>query len=169
MTQELNLDLPILGMTCASCVQTVERSLKKAGGVFDATVNFATERATVHYNPEQFNLDEAIDRVTQAGYSVAQATVELPLLGMTCSSCANTIEHRLNQVDGVTTAVVNFATEKAAVTYIPEVVTRPDLVSAVRQTGYDVVETVVDDTTEDAETAAREAEINHQMTRSSLA
>ncbi|MGB5060391.1 MAG: heavy metal translocating P-type ATPase, partial [Candidatus Promineifilaceae bacterium] len=91
------------------------------------------------------------------------------LLGMTCTNCANTIERRLNKVDGVLSAEVNYANEKAVVRYAPGVTTRGDLVAAVRQAGYDVVSTGdgtgSDDTLEDAEAAAREAEVKHQERR----
>ena len=60
--------------------------------------------------------------------------VELAITGMTCASCANRIERKLNKVEGVT-ATVNYATEKAKVTYGPGV-TPQDLVATVEQAGY---------------------------------
>ncbi len=56
--------------------------------------------------------------------------VELPITGMTCASCANRIERKLNKLDGVT-ATVNYATEKATVDFDPEAVAPTDLVGAV--------------------------------------
>ncbi len=61
--------------------------------------------------------------------------VELEITGMTCASCANRIERKLNKLEGVT-ASVNYATEKAKVTF-PEGVAPEDLVDTVRQAGYD--------------------------------
>ncbi|MFI5714967.1 heavy metal translocating P-type ATPase [Nocardia sp. NPDC051750] len=60
--------------------------------------------------------------------------IELAIGGMTCASCANRIEKKLNRLDGVT-ATVNYATEKARVHY-PETLTPADLVAVVEQTGY---------------------------------
>jgi Cu+-exporting ATPase len=108
---------------------------------------------------------DVINRIQKAGYDVPTATVELPLLGMTCANCANTIERRLNKVDGVLEATVNYANERATVRYAAGAVTRADLVAAVRQAGYDVVEMTEADTTEDAEATAREAEVRHQTRR----
>ena len=108
---------------------------------------------------------DVIARVERAGYEVPTASVELSLLGMTCANCANTIQRRLNKVDGVLDATVNYASEKATVTYIPGAITRADLVAAVRKAGYDVVETEGGEDMEDAEAAARAAEIRHQWTR----
>ncbi|HXF60683.1 MAG TPA: heavy metal translocating P-type ATPase [Caldilineaceae bacterium] len=172
MSEQQQITLPVVGMTCANCVATVERNAKKAPGVTDASVNFASEKVTVHFDPAIADpktvAGNVIERVKRAGYDVPTATVELPLLGMTCANCANTIQRRLNKVEGVLEASVNFANEKATVTYLPGVVTRADLVAAVRKAGYDVVETApgaagVD--AEDAEAAARAAELRHQWTR----
>src|SRR5690606_4147884 len=108
---------------------------------------------------------DVIARVQRAGYDIPTATVELPLLGMTCANCANTIQRRLNKVDGVLEAEVNYAAERASVRYIPGAVTRDDLVAAVRKAGYDVVQAAESDDPEDAEAAAREAELRHQQRR----
>ena len=62
--------------------------------------------------------------------------IELPITGMTCASCANRVERKLNRLDGVE-ATVNYATEKAAVAYDPEAVRPEELVEAVRAAGYD--------------------------------
>ncbi len=166
---EQQLTFPVMGMTCANCVASVERSSKKAEGVVAANVNFASERVTITYDPDVTDSKEVtenvIARVKKAGYEIPTATVELPLMGMTCATCANTIERRLNKVDGVLEATVNFASEKASVTYAPGAVTKPDLVAAVRQAGYDVVEVEGDEELEDAEAKARQAELAHQKKR----
>lgn len=166
---EQQITLPVMGMTCANCVASVERNSKKADGVTNAVVNFASERVTVTYDtavtdPKTVTTN-VIQRVKKAGYEIPTATTELPLLGMTCANCANTIERQLNKVDGVLEASVNFASERATVTYAPGAVTRPDLVAAVRKAGYDVVETEGDDDLEDAEAVARQREIQHQQKR----
>jgi len=64
--------------------------------------------------------------------------VELPIMGMTCASCANRIERKLNRLDGVA-ATVNYATEKAAVDYDPHVAAPEDLLQAVKAAGYQAV------------------------------
>ena len=84
---------------------------------------------------------------------------------MTCANCAATIQRRLNKVDGVIEATVNYASEKATVRYVPGAVTHADLVAAVRKAGYDVVETTAAEDLQDAEAAARAAELRHQWTR----
>ena len=104
-TQNLTLTLPVIGMTCANCVAAVERNAKKVDGVDKASANFASEKLTISYDPTLLSTREVIGdtmaRVERAGFHVATASAELPLLGMTCANCANTIQRRLNKVEGV--------------------------------------------------------------------
>ncbi len=169
---ENHLTLPVLGMTCANCVKSVERNAKKVDGVSDAVVNFASEKVTVTYDPAAVDsralTQQVIERVKKAGYEIPTAELELPLLGMTCANCASTIERKLNTVVGVLEAAVNYASEKATVRYAIGVLTRADLVAAVQQAGYDVVDPLgegADGTAADAEAEARAREIRHQWTR----
>ncbi len=71
MTEIRQVTLPITGMTCANCVATVERNLKKVDGVQVALVNLSSERATVEYDPSRAGLEDLIGRVERAGYGVA--------------------------------------------------------------------------------------------------
>ncbi len=169
MSEEKLVTLPVLGMTCANCVAAVERNSKKVEGVTGATVNFANEKVTFSYDPAVVKSQDVttavIEKVKRAGYEIPTADLELSLLGMTCANCATNIERALNKVDGVLSATVNYANEKAAVSYAPGAVNRSEMVAAVRKAGYDVVEAEGDEALEDAEAAAREAEIQHQKTR----
>jgi len=159
---EKQVTLPITGMHCANCSSTIERNLSKLDGVAEANVNYATERATVIYDPSVLGEDAIIGKIRDAGYDVATAKVELPITGMTCANCVATVERALNKkVPGVVAANVNFATEKATVEYVPGQVTRADLVAAIEKAGYGVVEAEAGEL-EDAEQAAREAEIRDQ-------
>ena len=65
--------LPITGMTCANCVATVERTLRKTDGVEEAGVNYASERATIRFDPARVTLQEMAAAVERAGYGVVLA------------------------------------------------------------------------------------------------
>ena len=160
-----SLTLPITGMTCANCVRSVERNAKKVDGVQEATVNFATEQATVTYDPKVANPQQVIERIEKAGYGVPVATLELPITGMTCTNCSNTVQRRLGKLDGVLEASANFANEKAVVKYVPGAVERRDMIAAVEKAGFGVVEIEDGESMEDAEANARQAEIDHQRHR----
>ncbi len=156
-------------MTCANCVKIVERNAKKIDGVTDATVNFASERVTVSYDPAE-NSGKAVAgglvaRIEKSGFDVPTVTQEIPLLGMTCANCAKTIQRKLNKVDGVIEATVNFANERATVQYVAGATGRSELAATIRGAGFDVVEAAEGEELEDAEATAREAEYNHQLHR----
>ncbi len=166
------IDLPVTGMTCANCANTIERTLKKTPGVASAAVNFASERAQVEFDPAQVKPAELIERVRarirDAGYDVTMAHAELPLLGMTCANCANTIERTLKKLPGIGNAAVNYASERASVDYVPGAVSIADMVAAVRKAGYEVPtsgqQSAVSDQP-DAEQAAREADVADRKRR----
>src|SRR5665648_784131 len=138
--KKTTVELPITGMTCASCVARNEKALRKVEGVDDASVNFATEKATIAFDPEVVSADELVHAVEAAGYGVVTAQAVLPILGMTCASCVSRVERALRKPAGVLRADVNLATEKATVTYIPGQASHADLVAAVAAAGYEVIE-----------------------------
>ena len=138
--QTTTLELPIEGMTCASCVARNERALRRVEGVASAEVNFATEKATVTFDPDVVSTQDLVQTVEAAGYEVVTAQAVLPILGMTCASCVSRVERALRKPAGVLGADVNLATEKATVTYIPGQASHADLVAAVAAAGYEVIE-----------------------------
>jgi len=157
------ITLPVTGMTCANCAMNIERNVKKLDGVSDAQVNFAAEQAAVSYDPRQLNLKAVVEKIHGAGFSVPTGRIELPVTGMTCANCAANIERALNKkVDGVVNATVNFATERATVEYIPDVATPDDMIAAIEKAGYGAVSPDDVPEGEDAEQAARQAEIKDQ-------
>lgn len=154
------VNLPIMGMTCASCVRRIEKSLDKVEGVTDANVNLATEKAQVRYDASVVNVSHLKTAVEKAGYSVREMPPEsvarvdtgtngytstpppgetvLPIEGMTCASCVRRVERALAKVEGVRAANVNLATEKASVAYDPTTVELAQLNAAVEKAGYKV-------------------------------
>lgn len=101
MAEKKIVTLPITGMTCANCVATVERNLKKQDGVEGAAVNLSSERASVTYNPELTGVPELIQRVERAGYGVASGEVVFPLLRLSDDNDARRLEKVLSSIEGV--------------------------------------------------------------------
>ncbi len=154
--------LPVTGMTCANCAGNIERSVRKLPGIEEANVNFASEELTVAVDDESAGTADVVGQVEKAGYGVAGASAELALTGMTCANCAATIERVLKQkVPGVLSASVNFAAEKAEVSYLPGVTDVDQMVAAVEKAGYGAVP-VDAGTSVDSEEAARAAEVRDQ-------
>jgi Cu+-exporting ATPase len=100
------IDLPITGMSCASCALKIKKGLAKVGGVSKATVNFAAEKATVFFHPGQTDISHLIDKVKDLGYGAKVEKVVLPIQGMTCASCVKKVEKALSSVKGVVHANV---------------------------------------------------------------
>ncbi len=125
----------IEGMTCASCVARVERSLAAVPGVSEASVNLATESATVHADPS-VGLEALRAAVEKAGYGVAEQNVQLNIDGMTCASCVARVEKALKKVPGVLSAEVNLATESATVRMMGNAAAAEKLTAAVEKAGY---------------------------------
>jgi len=160
---ETQLTLPVIGMTCANCAVAVERNAKKVGGVTGASVNLASEKVTVTFDPTIAQPQAVIDRIEGAGYHVPTASLELPIVGMTCANCAATIERVLNKkVPGIVEASVNLATNKATVRYVPGAVSRADMAAAIEKAGYGVVQAETEAELVDAEKEAREKEVQDQ-------
>lgn len=161
---EKTLTLPVTGMTCANCVATVERNVRKLDGVQEANVNFATEKLSLTYDDSLLKTEDIIARVRKAGYDVPQQTFDLAITGMDCVNCATSVQRALSKVDGVLSANVNLASEHALVNATAGV-SREALVAAVEKAGYGVVQAEDEAELEDAEQAARRAEIRHNIRR----
>ncbi|HEV2066801.1 MAG TPA: heavy metal translocating P-type ATPase [Thermomicrobiales bacterium] len=140
---------PVEGMTCAACVRRVERALTKVDGVANASVNLATERATVSADPTQVSGDDLKAVIAKAGYSAPTISLPSPtahggttqdavfdIEGMTCAACVRRVERALTKVEGVASASVNLATERASVTFDPAIASPGELESAVARSGY---------------------------------
>jgi len=143
MDETKQLTVPVIGMTCLGCAASVEVSSKKAEGVEDASVNFASERLTLSLNANQLPANEVLSEVRQqvkrAGYKIPTLTLSLPIIGMSCTACSSAVEKAIGEVDGVVYASVNFAAEQASVEYVSGLGSRGPIVEAIRKAGYDTV------------------------------
>ena len=131
--------LGVEGMTCAACSGRVEKALNAVPGVTEATVNLATERATVRFDAAETTPLALAEAVQRAGYDVRTEEVSFAVGGMTCAACVGRVEKALAGADGVVEASVNLATERARVRYAGGTDVEA-LYETVRRTGYDVVE-----------------------------
>jgi len=157
--------LPVTGMTCANCSLTIERNLKRLEGVQEATVNLATEKASVTFDPALVRETDFLALIRDIGYDVVTARADLPVAGMTCANCALTIERALKRLNGVVAAHVNLASERASVEYLPGVVSLAAIQQAIRDVGYEVIVPGQGEVAEDVERAARQAEVRDQTRR----
>lgn len=143
----------VSGMTCASCVRAVERSVNKLEGTINANVNLATEKLTVEYNDETLNVDDIIRSVKKAGYDIkteeSKNEVLIPISGMTCASCVRAVEKAIGRLDGIQDVSVNLATEKAKVVYNPSIVRLSQIKETINKSGYKALEVETETLDED--------------------
>ncbi len=158
-TTPRTLDIPVLGMTCASCAGRVEKAIRAAPGVRSATVNLAAERAWVEM--DDTGTPEAVSQaIRSAGYEPIERTIELKISGMTCASCVARVERALKATPGVVSASVNLATERATVRLLEGTADPQGLINAVAITGYAAeIASAPDASSEDREQAARATEL----------
>lgn len=152
----VRLDLPIGGMSCASCVARVQAGLSKLDGVEDAKVNLASEKATIQYDPLKVSPSELVEAVEKLGYTPGVEKATLAVRGMTCAACVRRVRQALSRVPGVLETDVNFATERATVSFIRGQVGVSDLVRAVQEAGYSVIQSPQEGDLLEQERLARE-------------
>ena len=131
--------LKINGMTCAACANRIEKGLSKIEGVEKANVNYAMESSTIIYDPDITNVDEFKSRIEKLGYGVIQDKTEFDVSGMTCAACATKIERRINKMDGVSNATVNFALETLTVDYVSGQTSPNEMMANVKKMGYELI------------------------------
>ncbi|HFI0239045.1 TPA: heavy metal translocating P-type ATPase [Streptococcus suis] len=133
--------ISISGMTCASCALTVEKAVGKLTGVEEASVNLATEKLSVSFDENLLSLSDIGQAVEKAGYGLVRnlITETYAIEGMTCASCAMTVEKALGQLAGMEEVAVNLATEKASLTYDKDRLNAATILSAVEQAGYKAI------------------------------
>ena len=144
---------PVEGMTCASCVARVEKALAGTPGVEAASVNFATEEASVKAEGgvSMATLKAAVEK---AGYAVGEQSLQLGIGDMTCASCVSRVEKALRQVPGVLSAEVNLATETAEVKTVGGAATLPQLIASVEKAGYRAWQSATDSQASGAQAGA---------------
>lgn len=160
MAEKRQVVLPITGMTCANCVATIERNLKKEKGVENVVVSLASERATVAFDPSLVDLSALVARIERAGYGVAMGEVQWVLRGLSDDNDARRLERALAQIVGVHEVHVSYASGTAFIRYIPTLVSQQELRQAIRHAGFDTLE--AEEGAEDAEAEARRREIAEQ-------
>jgi len=164
LSDEVTLNVDV--MTCASCVLRVEQGLKDLDGVRKASVNFATEKATVEYDSSVLGPESIADKVKDLGYEVvglektgdAVQKTTISAGGMTCAACVRRVELALKAVDGVKDAAVNLTTARATVIHWPDWAGVEGLEQAVSDAGYEFLG-VFGATLEDPVEAAQKREL----------
>ncbi|APX69632.1 MULTISPECIES: heavy metal translocating P-type ATPase [unclassified Brucella] len=156
--EAVSFPVPVEGMSCASCVSSVEKAVSRVPGVDKVSVNLATERADVTFKGAP-DLPAVIEAIRKAGYDVPAGVVDLAIEGMSCASCVSKVEKALSGVPGVTRASVNLATERAHVELAGQMALS-ELIKAVEKAGYEAhaLDEARSDTRAETQSEKRDAE-----------
>jgi Cu+-exporting ATPase len=152
--------LPVTGMTCANCVATIERGLRKLDGVTVANVNLASERASVEFDPSRLAPQALVDRIRRSGYDVALGEATLQLARIGDSTDGQRLENVLRAREGIESASVNLTAETLNVRYIPTLISQADIRDAARAAGFETLAS--DSDVVDVEQRARHEEMDRQ-------
>lgn len=139
------LDIPLVGVGSEHCALIVDKTLAKVKGIQQHRVDLNNQKAVVQTDADTETIKEAVRSIRASGYDVATVKKQFPLTGMSCASCAGSIESTLNAQEGVVKAVVNFAANQVLVEFIPTIIQAKELKLAVKSIGYDLI---IDETQE---------------------
>src|SRR5258707_5027670 len=153
------LTLPIEGMSCAACAVTVQGALGTVSGVTQASVNYATGKASVDYDDTQTGIATLVHAVREAGYDAGQARVSFVVSDLHYGPSVAGLERAFTAVPGVLRAAANQATETVTVTYVPGVTATDQLEAAVTQAGFQVAAPIAAEDPGERERLAREREV----------
>ncbi|RUS73007.1 hypothetical protein EGW08_019229, partial [Elysia chlorotica] len=137
--------ITVRGMTCASCVASIEKNISKIEGVKKILVSLMASRAEVTYDAAYILPGQIANKIEDLGFTASvdesdtkgQGQVELTITGMTCSSCVNHIESHLRKRPGVLEASVALATNKGKFTFDPEITGPRHIIEAIQDIGFD--------------------------------
>uniref|UniRef100_A0A8C3U6C2 Copper-transporting ATPase 2 n=1 Tax=Catharus ustulatus TaxID=91951 RepID=A0A8C3U6C2_CATUS len=135
--------LQITGMTCASCVSTIERNLQKEDGIVSVLVALMAGKADIKYKPDLIQPLEIAQLIQNLGFEATimennaetEGQVEL-LVRMTCASCVHNIESKLMRTNGIFSASVALATSKAHIQFDPEIIGPRDIIKVIKEIGF---------------------------------
>lgn len=160
MTRTKQAILPITGMTCANCVATIERNVKKLDGISSTTVNLSSERATVEFDPLKLQLNDIVEKIQKAGYGIAEGEADFILEKSIDDVNARSIENKIRKIEGIRDIKILITTGQIKLRYIPTIISQSEIRKVINSMGYEVAETT--DDLQDVEALAREKETDHQ-------
>ena len=156
---ERRVVLPIEGMSCGACAATIQRRLEDVKDVSEATVNYATGKATVKLRDGNGAVADLIKAVRSAGYDCVKSSANLRIEGLHYAAGVTRIEEHLNAITGVLRASANQATESVAVEYVPGVVSAREIETAVTDLGWVLPQPIAEEDPVERELLRREREM----------
>ncbi len=136
--QKSPIYIPLEGVESEHCALIVDKGLDKVKGINSHVVELNNNRAVITTTDNAVVAD-AVNAIRDLGYGVNSIKKNIPVLDMTCASCAISTESIIKAQPGVVNASVNFATATVAVEYLPNLINIEDIQKAVQSIGYDLL------------------------------
>ncbi|MES2655199.1 MAG: heavy metal translocating P-type ATPase [Bacteroidota bacterium] len=145
-TQNITYELPLINVHSEHCALIIDKELGTIEGITSHHVELNNEKAFIAIANNQTHLiSDAVTHIRDIGYQVATEQKQFPVTGMTCASCASSVESILQHTPGTIQAAVNFANQTVQLEYVPTI-TNPDLLkAAIQAIGYDLIITDSED------------------------
>jgi Cu+-exporting ATPase len=135
------VEIPISGMSCASCVKRVENTLSKIEEINGVAVNLLTGKATLEVKSlSKELLNRIVESIKSAGYEVFSQRITFPVLNLSSLPTGQIVENGLRKLVGVISASANVALEQVVVEFIPTLVSTEDLKKEIEKFGVSVLE-----------------------------
>lgn len=126
--------LQVHGMTCASCVASIENYLLSKDGIYNCSVALAFERAQVEYSGDKYDDNAIADMIDDMGFEAKviqeldTGIVDLQILGMTCASCSGKIEKHFRNMEGVNSVSINLLAQTGQFDVVKKLIGVRDLI-----------------------------------------
>ncbi|CAG8449526.1 10508_t:CDS:1 [Diversispora eburnea] len=145
-SSNLSITLPIKGMSCMSCVNSITKALSSTPGIINVIVSLQDNNALIEYNSAIISQDKIVECIKNAGFTVpldlnddeAIKSITLPVKGMSCNSCVNKITNALKSISGIKNVVVNLIDENALVEYDDKLIDENQIIEAIKKCGFKV-------------------------------
>ena len=128
-------------MRCGACAHRVEKIAGDLDGVSAASVNFATERLDLEYDPARIDLPAIGRALRDGGYDIRNTIEPQPVLlpngGMRCAACAARVENLVDELDGVEAIAVNLLTDSATIRFDPATISLAQIADRIRDAGFE--------------------------------
>ncbi|XP_072900082.1 copper-transporting ATPase 2-like isoform X1 [Hemitrygon akajei] len=148
-----NVYINIVGMTCQSCVQSIEGHISKQNGIVSIRISLKHNTALVQYEPTIITAQQICEAIDDMGFEAflsnqdppllekkvhlpIEATVKMKVEGMTCHSCVSSIENKIGKLHGVNRVTVSLNNQEAVIIYQPQVIQPEELQNQINDAGF---------------------------------
>ena len=139
MAKLKEMDLPIEGMHCASCVLSLNKTFEKVEGVESVDADLASNKLHLTVNPKKLSFDEIETLVKNLGFEIHTDEVTLKLNGMHCASCVMNVENFLIRLDGIFDVKADLTSQTARICYDKTKVTIKDMGEVINSLGFELL------------------------------